>query len=123
MYKTNKLSRYKTDTNHYTTMVNKITIRTKWLGIILLLGMTVRAMFANSWNFPVHDLTELSHFLNLLLFYLILNKKIISFVFKVACGLQHWLKMFFLYGFRALNHNINHGFQTLLQKNTPYVKK
>ena len=30
--------------------------------------------------------------------------------------------MFMLFGFTALHHKINHGFQTLLQLNTPYVK-
>ena len=48
-------------------MIDKIAIRKQWLGIMLLLRKTVRVMPAISWKFPVHDLTELSNLLKLLL--------------------------------------------------------
>ena len=47
-------------------MIDKVTIRAQWLGIMLLLGMAVRVMSAFSWNFPVHDLTEPWNLLRLL---------------------------------------------------------
>ena len=47
-------------------MIDKVTIRAHWLGIMLLLRMAVRVMSAFSWNFPVHDLTEPWNLLKLL---------------------------------------------------------
>ena len=49
------------------TMIHKMTIRTQWLGIFLLLGMTVRVMSLISWNFSVNDLIEPFNFLNYLI--------------------------------------------------------
>ena len=49
------------------TMIGKVIIRTHLLGIMPFLGMTFRVMSAISSNFLVHDLTELSKLLNLLL--------------------------------------------------------
>ena len=47
-------------------MIDKVTIRAQWLGIMLLLGMAVRVMSAFSGNFPVHGLTEPWNLLKLL---------------------------------------------------------
>ena len=47
-------------------MIDKVTIRAHWLGIMLLLRMAVRVISAFSWNFPVHDLTEPWNLLKLL---------------------------------------------------------
>ena len=56
---------------------------------MLLLKITVRVISAISWSFPVHDITELSNLLNLLLSQLIYNYNIFSFVFKVPCKLAY----------------------------------
>ena len=47
-------------------MIDKVTIRAHWLGIMLLLRMAVRVMPAFFWNFPVHGLTEPYNLLKLL---------------------------------------------------------
>ena len=47
-------------------MIDKVTIRAQWLGIMLLLGMAITVMSAFSWNFPVHGLTEPYNLLKLL---------------------------------------------------------
>ena len=48
-------------------MIDKITIRTQGLHLILIQGMTVRGMSAFCWQFPVHEVSELSNLLNILL--------------------------------------------------------
>ena len=45
--------------------IDNVTIRAQRLGVMLLLGMTVRVMSVISWIFPVDDLTELLNLFNL----------------------------------------------------------
>ena len=104
------------------TMIDKVMMRTQWLGIMLLLRLTVRNFFPLFCNFQVQYLIELSNILNLLPFWPNFTKRLSS-VFKVRCKLPHWIKMSLMWGLRALNPNISVSFQQLLPINTHYIKK